>query len=230
MSTYRLDKLFRPQSIAIVGASVKERSLGRAVLANLKSGGFKGRIDIINPNYPLIEGVQTFPSLASLPYLPDLLVITAPAATVPKIVQTAAEAGMPAAIIISAGLGHGPGSLADQALKPAHRHGLRILGPNGLGLLVPPAGVNASFAVRSAKSGDLALISQSGAIAAALVEWSARRSIGFSAIVSIGDAIDIDFADLLDHFALDPQTRAILLYVEAITNASKFLSAARAAR
>ncbi|MGE3872063.1 MAG: bifunctional acetate--CoA ligase family protein/GNAT family N-acetyltransferase [Parvibaculaceae bacterium] len=229
MSTYRLDKLFRPQSIAIVGASIKERSLGRAVLANLKSGGFTGRIDVVNPNYPLIEGVRTFPSLAALPCLPDLLVITAPAAAVPKIVQAAAEAGTPAAIIISAGLGHGPGSLADQALKAARRHGLRILGPNGLGLLVPPAGINASFAARPAKSGDLALLSQSGAIAAALVEWSARRAIGFSAIASIGDAIDIDFADLLDHFALDPQTRAILLYVEAIANASKFLSAARAA-
>lgn len=229
MSTYRLDKLFRPQSIAIVGASTKQRSLGRAVLANLKAGGFKGRIDVVNPNYPLIEGIRTFPNLASLPHLPDLLVITAPAGTVPEIVRTAAEAGIPAAIIISAGLGHGPGSLADQALKAARRHGLRILGPNGLGLLVPPAGVNASFAARSAKPGDLALISQSGAIAAALVEWSARRSIGFSAIASIGDAIDIDFADLLDYFALDPETRAILLYVEAITNASKFLSAARAA-
>ena len=229
MSTYRLDKLFRPQSLAIVGASIKERSLGRAVLANVKAAGFKGRIDVVNPNYPLIEGIKTFANLASLPHLPDLLVITAPAATVPEIVRTAAQLGIPAAVIISAGLGHGPGSLAGQALKAARRHGLRILGPNGLGLLVPPAGLNASFASRSAKPGDLALISQSGAIAAALVEWSARRSIGFSAIASIGDAVDIDFADLLDHFALDPQTRAILLYVEAITNASKFLSAARAA-
>jgi acetyltransferase len=196
---------------------------------NLKAGGFRGRIDVINPNYRLIEGVSTSPSLASLPHLPDLLVVTAPAATVPQIIGTAAAAGVPAAIVISAGLGHGSGSLADQTLKAARRHGLRILGPNGLGLLVPPIGLNASFAARPAKPGDLALISQSGAIAAAMVEWSAERSIGFSAIASIGDALDVDFADLLDLFALDSRTRAILLYVEAITNASKFLSAARAA-
>ncbi len=229
MSTYRLDKLFHPQSVAVVGASVKERSLGRAVLCNLKAAGFKGRIDVVNPHYPLIEGIATSPSLAALPQRPDLLVVTAPAATVPEIVRMAGAAGVPAAIVISAGLGHGAGSLADQALKAARQHGLRILGPNGLGLLVPPAGLNASFAARSAKSGDLALISQSGAIAAAMVEWSAQRFIGFSAVASIGDAIDIDFADLLDHFALDTQTRAILLYIEAITSASKFLSAARAA-
>jgi acetyltransferase len=229
MSIYRLDKLFRPQSVAIVGASPKVRSLGRAVLANLKSGGFKGRIDVVNPNHPAIEGISTASSLRSLDALPDLIVVTAPASTVPGIIGTAGELGVPAAIVISAGLGHGAGSPADQMLKAARKAGLRILGPNGLGLLVPPIGLNASFAARPAKPGDLALVSQSGAIAAALIEWSARRAIGFSAVASIGDALDVDFADLLDHFALDPQTRAILLYVEAITNSSKFLSAARAA-
>jgi acetyltransferase len=229
MSIYHLDKLFQPHSVAVVGASPKERSLGRAVLANLKAGGFKGRIDVINPHYPLIEEISTSPSLTSLAGLPDLIVVTAPAATVPQIIKNAGEAGVPAAIVISAGLGHGSDSLAERMLKAARKYGLRILGPNGLGLLVPPIGLNASFAAHPAKSGDLALISQSGAIAASLVEWSAQRSIGFSAIASIGDAIDIDFADLLDHFALDPQTRAILLYVEAIASVSKFLSAARAA-
>jgi acetyltransferase len=229
MSIYRLDKLFRPQSVAVVGASPKERSLGRAVLANLKSAGFTGRIDVVTPNYPTIEGIATASSLASLKALPDVIVITAPAPAVPQIVELAGKVGVPAAVVISAGLGHGNGSLADQMLKAARKSGLRILGPNGLGLLVPPIGLNASFAAQPAKMGDLALISQSGAIAAALVEWSAKRSIGFSAVVSIGDAIDIDFADLLDHFALDAQTRAILLYVEAIENSSKFLSAARAA-
>ena len=229
MSIYRLDKLLRPQSVAVIGASPKERSLGRAVIANLKSAGFAGQIDVVNPNYPFIEGIATAPSLARLETLPDLIVVTAPGPAVPQIVTTAGELGVPAAVVISAGLGHGPGSLSVQMLEAARKFGLRILGPNGLGLLVPPIGLNASFAAHPAKSGDLALISQSGAIAAALVEWSARRSIGFSAIASIGDAIDIDFADLLDHFALDSGTRAILLYVEAVTNSSKFISAARAA-
>jgi acetyltransferase len=229
MSIYRLDKLFRPQSVAVIGASPKERSLGKAVIANLKSAGFTGRIDVVNPKYSLIEGIVTTPSLTALPALPDLVVVTAPGPTVPQIIATAGEAGIPTAVVISAGLGHGPGSLSAQMLEAARKWGLRILGPNGLGLLVPPIGLNASFAAQPAKSGDLALVSQSGAIAAALIEWGARRSIGFSAIASIGDALDIDFADLLDHFALDSQTRAILLYVEAITNSSKFLSAARAA-
>jgi acetyltransferase len=229
MSIYRLDKLLRPQSVAVIGASPKDRSLGRAVIANLKSAGFTGRIDVVNPKYPLIEGIATAPSLAALPTLPDLIVVTAPAPAVPQIVTTAGEAGVPAAVVISAGLGHGPGSLSAEMLEAARKFGLRILGPNGLGLLVPPIGLNASFAAQPAKAGDLALVSQSGAIAAALVEWSVRRSIGFSAIASIGDALDVDFADLLDHFALDSQTRAILLYVEAITNSSKFISAARAA-
>lgn len=229
MSIYRLDKLFRPQSVAVVGASPKERSLGRAVIANLKSAGFTGRIDVVNPNYPLIEGIASAPSLTALRTIPDLIVVTAPGPVVPQIIATAGEAGVPATVVISAGLGHGPGSLSAQMLESARKWGLRILGPNGLGLLVPPIGLNASFAAQPAKSGDLALISQSGAVAAALVEWSARRSIGFSAVASIGDALDIDFGDLLDHFAQDSQTRAILLYVEAIANSSKFLSAARAA-
>jgi acetyltransferase len=229
MSTYRLDRLFRPRSVAVVGASLKERSLGRAVIANLKSAGFAGRIDVVNPNYPRIEGIETAASLTALRTLPDLLVVTAPATAVPRIVAMAGEAGVPAAVVISAGLGHGRGSLSAQTLEAARKFGLRILGPNGLGLLIPPIGLNASFAAQPAKAGDLALVSQSGAIAAALVEWSARRSVGFSAIASVGDAIDIDFADLLDHFALDAQTRAILLYVEAIKDSSKFISAARAA-
>lgn len=229
MSIYRLDKLFRPQSVAVVGASPKERSLGRAVVVNLKAGGFKGRIDVVNPNYPAIEGISAASSLDSLDRLPELIVVTAPAASVPQIITTAGTLGVPAAVVISAGLGHGAGTLADLMLKSARKAGLRILGPNGLGLLVPPVGLNASFAARSAPSGDLALVTQSGAIAAALIEWGFRRGVGFSAVASIGDALDVDFADLLDHFALDTQTRAILLYVESIGNSSKFLSAARAA-
>jgi acetyltransferase len=229
MSTYRLDKLFRPNSLALIGASTRERSLGRTVLKNLRSGGFAGPIYLVNPKYKSIDGLTTVPSLAALAEPPDIVVVTAPPETVPGIVSEAALKGSSAAIIITAGLGHGPGSFADQCLNAARPHGLRIVGPNGLGVLVPPAGVNASFAARAAKPGDLALISQSGAIAAGLIEWSVTRSIGYSGIVSLGDAIDVDFGDLLDHFALDGQTRAILLYVEAVTAPAKFLSAARAA-
>ena len=139
------------------------------------------------------------------------MIVTAPAAEVPGLVTSAGAHGVGAAIVITAGLGHGAGSLAEQARRAARTYGLRLLGPNCLGLFVPRARLNASFAVHQPKIGDLALISQSGGVAAGLVEWAAGRSIGFSGIVSIGDALDIDFGDLLDYFALDRKTRAILI-------------------
>src|SRR5208282_1483603 len=133
------------------------------------------------------------------------------------------------AVILSAGLGHGPSSLADQCEKAARVTGMRLVGPNCIGVLVPGVKLNASFAASTPRSGDLALISQSGAIATGLVEWASVRGIGFSAVVSIGDSIDVDLADLLDFFAMDRATRAILLYIESIKDARKFMSAARAA-
>jgi acetyltransferase len=145
------------------------------------------------------------------------------------VVRDAAAMGAAAAIILTAGLGHGPGSLAEQCEQAARVHGMRLIGPNCLGVLAPPIRLNASFTASAPQLGDLALISQSGAIATGLVEWAALHGIGFSGIVSIGDSIDVDFADLLDHFAIDRNTRAILLYVESIRDARKFMSAARAA-
>jgi acetyltransferase len=229
MSTYRLDRLFSPKSIAVVGASPRPTSPGRAVLHNLRSAGFKGPVHLINPHYDEIEGVRSARSLDQLPGAPDLIVIAAPPQAVPAIVAAAGEKGTAAGIIITAGLGHGPGSLAESCEAAARAKGLRLVGPNCLGVLVPAANLNASFAASMAGPGDLALISQSGAIATGLVEWAASRAIGFSAIVSLGDGIDVDFGDLLDFFALDRSTRAILLYVESVKDARKFMSAARAA-
>ena len=229
MSTYRLAQLLQPSSVALVGASPRERSLGRKVLANLRSGGFAGQIFLVNPKHPEVDGVASVPSLSALPSPPDLVVVTAPAVEVPSIVRAAGEIGCAAAVIITAGLGHGPGSLADQCRSTAYQHGLRIVGPNGIGMLAPHVGLNASFAARAAQAGDLALISQSGAVVAGLIEWAAAQGTGFSGIVSLGDALDVDFGDLLDYFALDRNTRVILLYIEAVTNARKFMSAARAA-
>jgi acetyltransferase len=229
MSTYRFDKLFAPRSIAIVGASPREHSLGRNVLRNVIGGGFPGRVHLVNPDHPEIDGVAAVASIAALPEVPDLAVIAVPPATVPETVAAAAEKGVAAVVIITAGLGHGPGSLAEATLSAAHAHGLRLVGPNCLGVMVPAAKLNASFAARMPPSGDLALISQSGAIVAGMVEWAAQRAIGFSAVVSIGDQIDVDLGDLLDHFANDRATRAILLYVESVKDARKFMSAARAA-
>src|SRR3954454_1183371 len=229
MSTYRLDKLFVPRSVALVGASHRDGSLGRIILRNLREGGFPGVIHLINPRYAEIDGVACVPRIEDLPDVPDLVVITAPPLTVPGVVAAAGARGVTAAIIITAGLGHGPGSLADGARLEARQHGLRLVGPNCLGVLAPRSRLNASFAARGANAGDLALISQSGGIAAGLVEWAAQRHVGFSAVVSLGDNVDVDFGDCLDYFAIDRATRAILLYVEAVNDARKFMSAARAA-
>ena len=229
MSTYRLDHLFAPRSVALVGASPRDTSVGRTVLRNLRAGGFEGSIHLVNPHYAEIDGMAAVKSLADLPVAPDLVVIAAPPSAVPELIAAAGAKNCAAAIIITSGLGHGPGSLAEATERAARTHGIRLVGPNCLGVLVPPVKLNASFTVRMPQAGDLALISQSGAIAAGLVEWAAKRSVGFSAVVSIGDQLDVDFGDLLDYFALDRKTRAILLYIESISDARKFMSAARAA-
>lgn len=229
MSTYRLDKLFAPRSVALIGASPREGSLGRTILRNLREAGFVGRLSLVNPRYSAIDGLTCHPKVSDLDHVPDLVVIAVPPDAVPGVVGEAGRKGVSAAIVITAGLGHGPGSLAEKARLAARAHGLRLVGPNCLGVMAPPVNLNASFAARAAPSGDLALVSQSGAIAAGLVEWAANRGVGFSAVVSLGDKVDVDLGDCLDYFAADRGTRAILLYVESITDARKFMSAARAA-
>ncbi|WP_372380977.1 bifunctional acetate--CoA ligase family protein/GNAT family N-acetyltransferase [Xanthomonas sp. NCPPB 1754] len=229
MSTYHLQQVFRPSTVAVVGGSPRERSAGRAVVRNLRAAGFPGRIGWVSPRYSEIDGVRTVARLTDLPWVPDLVVITAPARIVPRIVSIAARRGVAAAIILTAGLGSGPGSPAARMESAARAKGMRILGPHCLGVIAPHARLNASIAAHCPQAGDLALISESSAIAAALVEWGVARSVGFSAVVSLGDTLDVDFGDLLDYFATDYRTRAILLYVERIGDARKFMSAARAA-
>jgi acetyltransferase len=213
----------------LVGASPRGPSVGRTILGNLRTAGFEGSIHLVNPHYPEIDGIAAVKNVADLPITPDLMVIAAPPLFVPEIIAAAGAKGCPTAIIVTAGLGHGSGSLAEATEREARTHGLRLVGPNCLGILVPPAKLNASFAARMPQVGDLALISQSGAIAAGMVEWAAKRAVGFSAVVSLGDMIDVDFGDFLDYFAGDRKTRAILLYIESVKNARKFMSAARAA-
>ena len=229
MSIYHLQTVFRPRSVAVIGGSPRERSAGRAVVRNLRAGGFAGQIGWVNPRHAEIDGLRTVKRLTDLPWVPDLVVITTPAAMVPQVVAAAAERGVAGAIILTAGLGHGPGSLAAQVEAAARPRGMRVLGPHCLGVIAPHARLNASIAAHMPQAGDLALISESSAIAAALVEWGVARSIGFSAVVSLGDALDVDFGDLLDYFASDYRTHAILLYVDQISDARKFMSAARAA-
>jgi acetyltransferase len=229
MSTYQLNKLFSARSVAVVGGSPREKSTGHAILRNLRQAGFAGQISLVNPFHGEIEQIRAVKSYDALEEAPDLAVIAVPPPAVPGVVGAAAAKGTPAAIILTAGLGHGRGSLADQSEAAARKRGMRLIGPNCLGVQIPGIKLNASFAASMPQSGDLALVSQSGAIAAGLVEWASVRGVGFSAVVSIGDSVDVDLADLLDYFAMDRGTRAILLYIESVKDARKFMSAARAA-
>jgi acetyltransferase len=229
MSTYRLKNLLWPRSVALVGASPRQGSVGRAILGNIRKAKFKGELGLVNLHYAEIDGVATVPSLGKLPFVPELLVITAPATAVAGLIEEAGSLGAAGALVIPSGLGHGAGSLADAAERAARKYGMRLIGPNCLGIMMPGVALNASFAAHMPAPGRLALISQSGAIAAGMVDWAAQRGVGFSGIVSIGDQLDVDIADLLDYYALDGKTHAILLYIESVKDARKFMSAARAA-
>jgi acetyltransferase len=229
MSTYRLKNLLAPRSLALVGASPRHGSVGGSILRNIRAAKFKGEFGLVNNHYAEIDGVATVGSLSQLPFVPELVVITTPAAAVAGLIAEAGKLGSAGAVIIPAGLGHGQGSLAEAAERAARKYGMRLIGPNCLGIMMPGANLDASFSAHMPGAGNLALISQSGAIAAGMVDWAAQRAVGFSGIVSIGDQLDVDIADLLDYFALDGRTHAILLYVEAIKDARKFMSAARAA-
>ena len=229
MSTYSLDAVFRPRSIALVGASPRERSLGRLVLRQLLDGGFAGQVGVVNARYAQIEGVRTVKRMPELGFQPDLVLIAVPPRAVAKVAAAAADCGARAVVVLSRGMGSGPESYNAALEAVARPRGLRIVGPNCLGVVAPHSKLFASFAAQRPEPGDLALVSQSGAVAAAVLEWAHTRSIGFSAAISLGDAIDVDFADMLDWFATDYRTRAILLYIEHVRDARKFMSAARAA-
>ncbi|WP_374447512.1 GNAT family N-acetyltransferase [Stella sp.] len=233
MTVRNLDRLLAPASVALIGASTQPNSVGQVTARNLLQGGFKGPILPVNPRHTAIEGVLAYPSVAALPIAPDLAVIATPPDTVPGLIAELGQRGTRAAVVLTAGFGEGgaeAGERRRQAMLDAARpHLLRVLGPNCVGLLVPGIGLNASFAHVGAKPGDLAFLTQSGAIVTALLDWAASRGIGFSHLVSMGGMADVDFGDLLDQLGQDPGVRAILLYVEGVTSPRKFMSAARAA-
>jgi acetyltransferase len=226
MTIRNLDRLLSPRSIAFIGASTKPGSVGRIVAANLLTGDFSGRIFLVNPKYKDIDGVACYPSVADLPETPELAIIATPPATVPSLIAELGARGTRAVVVITAGLGRELNRAALEAAKPTC---LRIVGPNCLGMILPRVGINASFAQRMPRKGDLAFLSQSGALVTGVIDWADARGIGFSHVISMGDMADVDFGDLLDVLAGDPHSRAILLYMEQVTNAPKFLSAARRA-
>lgn len=233
MSIRNLDHMFAPKAVTLIGASPKPGSVGNVLARNLFAGGFQGPILPVNPKYKSIEGVYTYPDVASLPAAPDFAVVCTPPKIVPGVIGELAARGCKAAVVLTAGFGELPGgegkALEQAMLDAAKPHLMRIVGPNCLGVLVPGAGLNATFAHLSPPKGDLAFVTQSGAMATAVLDWAHPRKIGFSHMVSLGAMADVDFGDMLDWLALDGRTRAILLYVEAITHARKFMSAARAA-
>ena len=231
MSIRNLDRMFRPRSIAVIGASDKPHSVGAALMANLIGAGFSGPLAPINPRAETIHGVAAYKDVASLPFTPDLAVIATPPDTVPLLVEELAQRGTRAAVILTAGFSEVSGGKerAEQMLAAARPHLLRIVGPNCLGIAMPGLGVNATFAPARLLPGNIAFLTQSGAMATSVLDWALPRGIGFSAVVSMGDMSDVDFGDLLDWFALDEETHAILVYAEAVTHARKFMSAARRA-
>jgi acetyltransferase len=233
MSIRNLDAIFQPKSIALIGASTREHAVGTVVAHNLLAGGFEGPVMPVNPHHDSVGGVLAYPDIAKLPLAPDLAVICTPAPTVPGLIAELASRGTRAAIVISAGfkeLGDATGAtLEQQMLDAARPQLLRIVGPNCLGVLSTPSSVNASFAHIAPARGGVAFVAQSGAMVTSVLDWASARGIGFSHLVSLGDMADVDFGDMLDFLANDAATSAILLYVEAVTAARKFMSAARAA-
>ncbi|MEP2222678.1 MAG: CoA-binding protein, partial [Nitratireductor sp.] len=228
MTIRNLENAVHPKSLAVFGASVREGSVGRVVLQNIVDAGFRGEIWPINPKYDEVAGRRCYAGVADLPGIPDLGVIATPPATVPGIIGDLGARGTRAAVVITAGLTHENG-LRQAMLEAARPYLFRIIGPNTLGLMIPPARLNAGFAHMAAKPGNIALLSQSGAIATSLIDWAAENHLGFSHIVSLGDMADVDVGDWLDMLAGDAHTSAIVMYLETIPNPRKFMSAARAA-
>ncbi len=233
MSIRHLEHLFHPASVAVIGASDRPHSVGAVVMRNLLSGGFAGPIMPVNPKHQAVAAVMAYRDVKSLPIVPDMAVICTPPATVPGLIRELAERGTRAAIVLTAGLelmkdssGH---DLQESLRESARPKLLRVLGPNCVGLVAPGIGLNASFAHSMAQPGGVAFVTQSGALSTAVLDYAQSNDVGLSYFVSLGNKVDVDFGDVLDYLAGDEGTKAILLYIESINDAPKFMSAARAA-
>ena len=228
----RLASIFEASSVALVGASERDGSLGKVVLENLTRSGFKGPIYPVNPRYDTVYDQRCYRSVADIGEPVDLAVVVTPAATVPGVLDECGTSGVPAAVVLSGGFretGDEGRELEQSALSIARQHGLRFLGPKCLGVMRPDIGLNATFSPVMAKPGRTALVSQSVAMCTAMLDWAGPRNVGFSCVISSGIAADVDFGEILDYLVFDPKTLAIMLYVEGIHDARRFMSALRAA-
>jgi acetyltransferase len=232
MSAHNLDKIFKPQRIAVIGASPRPNSVGATVLHNLLNSGSEAVVYPVNPKYESIHGTHAWASIRDVPKTPDLAIVCTPAAGVPLIVRECGAAGVRGMVILSAGfreVGESGRELERQIAEEARKFpGLRMIGPNCLGVLVPDLRLNASFARQLPRPGHVAFISQSGALCTAILDWAEQKGLGFSYFVSIGNMVDVDLGDLIDYFGQQPEVHSILLYAETVTNARKFMSASRA--
>lgn len=227
---HSLDPIFQPRSVAVVGASATPGAVGSILIKNLLQNPFGGVVYPINPKRHAVHGVRCYPSIAALPEPVDLAVVATPAATVPGVVKECVAHGVKGAILISAGFSElgAEGRALEHAIRRTARGKMRLIGPNCLGVIHPPSGLNASFAAEMARPGRLALLSQSGAICTSILDWANDKNIGFSSFVSVGAMADVGFADLIDYFGDDPNTSSIIIYMESIGDVRRFLSAARA--
>jgi acetyltransferase len=225
-----LDIIFSPKTVAVIGATERVGSVGRTILWNLVSNPFGGTVFPVNPKRHSVLGIKAYSSIAHVPEPVDLAVIATPAASVPAIIQECVEAGVKGAIILSAGFresGAAGATLEQQILEEARRGKMRIVGPNCLGIMLPRTGLNATFASAMARSGNVAFISQSGALCTSILDWSFRENVGFSAFISIGSMLDVGWGDLISYLGDDPHTQSIVIYMESVGDARSFLSAAR---
>jgi acetyltransferase len=227
--SHPLDPLFLPKSVAVIGASERPGSVGRSVLWNLLSSPFGGTVFPVNSKRSNVLGIKAYPSVRDLPEKVDLVVVTTPADTVPELIRESVDLGVPAGIVISAGFKEfgEHGKDLERQISEIIRGKMRLIGPNCLGVMNPVRGLNATFAHTVARPGNVAFISQSGALCTAVLDWSLRENVGFSAFVSIGSMLDVNWGDLVDYFGNDPRTHSIVIYMESIGDARSFLSAAR---
>ncbi len=225
-----LDSIFAPKVVAVIGATENPGSVGRTVFQNMIHGGFGGTVYPVNPKRPSVLAIKAYPKISAIPEQVDLAVICTPAASVPGLIKECVEAGVKGAVIISAGfkeIGPSGAELEQKVLAEAQKGKMRIIGPNCLGVMIPQKGLNASFAGNMAKPGSVGFLSQSGALGAAILDWSLKENVGFSNFVSIGSMLDVNWGDLIYYFGDDPNTKSIVIYMESIGDARSFLSAAR---
>lgn len=231
MGVRHLEKLFRPSSLAVIGASCAQGSVGTVVMRNLLQGSFKGPILPVNPKYSSVQGVLAYPDINSIPLVPDLAILAVPPEESIAALESLGQRGTKAAVSVTSGLGRVSDNpaLTGQLQITAQRYDMRILGPNSLGIQIPSLGMNASMAPQAAHPGKIAFVSQSGALCTAVLDWAWPRGIGFSHFISLGGMMNTGFGDVLDYLSYDPETRAILLYMESIPERRNFMSAARSA-